>query len=180
MRSSPPSAFIHAIAVAAFVPAMLPAQQPNMPDLQAQHEAMQKLSFLVGRWSGPVTVSHAQGEAIHLMQTENVQFKLGGLVLLIEGQSTGQDGKAQFQALATIAYDDASRTYRFRAYNSGRHIDTELSVQPDGFSWGFPAGPAKIRNTMHLTARGEWQETTDVAFGSEPAHRSVEMLLSRQ
>ena len=89
------------------------------------------------------------------------------------------DGKTQFEALATIAFDDASHTYHFRAYNEGRYLDTELAVQPDGFSWGFDAGPAKIRNTMHLTAKGEWQETTDVTFGNAPPHRSVDMLLQR-
>ena len=156
------------------------AQQPFSPKVQAQREAMQKLAFLVGRWSGPVTITRGPGEPLHLTQTENVQFKLDGLVLLIEGQSAGSDGKPQFQALATVAYDDASRAYRFRAYNEGRYLDTELTVQPDGFSWGFDAGPAKIQNKMHLSAKGEWQETTGVAFGSNPPRRSVEMLLSRQ
>ena len=115
-----------------------------------------------------------------LTQTENVQYKLDGLLLLIEGQSTGPDGNAQFQALATVSYDDAAHAYRFRAYNDGHYIDTELTVNPDGFAWGFNAGPAKIQNTMHLTTKGEWQETTDVTFGSNPPHRSVDMLLQHQ
>ena len=155
-------------------------QQPGAPDLNAQRDAMKKLSFLTGRWSGPASISRGPGEPLHLTQTENVESKLDGLVLLIQGQSTGSDGKAQFEALATIAYDDAAHTYHFRAYNAGRYLDTELTVQPDGFSWGFDAGPAKIRNTMHLTAKGEWQETTDVTFGSGPPHRSVDMLLTHQ
>ncbi|MGB8772009.1 MAG: hypothetical protein WCC92_20520, partial [Candidatus Korobacteraceae bacterium] len=83
-------------------------------------------------------------------------------------------------ALATIAYDDASHTYRFRAYNDGHYLDTELSVPNHGFSWGFMAGPAHIVNTMHLTAKGEWNEVTEATVGSNPPHRSVEMLLQRQ
>ena len=47
----------------------------------------------------------------------------------------------------------------------------------DGFSWGFPAGPARIVNTMHLTGKGEWQEITEAAVGNAPPRRSVEMLL---
>ncbi len=161
------------------------AQQPGMPNVDAQREAMQKLAFLAGHWSGPVSISHGPGapggaEPLHLTQSETVQIKLDGLVLLIEGKSTGPDGKAQFQALATVSYDDAAHTYRVRAYNDGHFIDTELTVQPDGFAWGFDAGPAKIRNTMHLTAKREWQETTDVTFGSDPPHRSVDMLLQHQ
>jgi hypothetical protein len=156
------------------------AQQPGMPNVGAQREAMKKLAFLAGHWSGSVSISRGPGDPLHLTQSETVQFKLDGLVLLVEGQSTGPDGKAQFQALATIAYDDATNAYRFRAYNDGHYIDTELSVQPDGFAWSFNAGPAKIQNTMHLTAKGEWQETTDVTFGSNPPHRSVDMLLQHQ
>ena len=149
-------------------------------DLQSQSEAMKKLAFLVGRWSGPVSITRGPGEPLNLTQTENVQYKLGGLVMLIEGRSTGSEGKAQFEALATIAYDDASRTYRFRAYNDGRYLDTELTVEPDGFAWGIDAGPAKIKNTMHLTPKGEWQETTEVGFGSNPPRQSVEMLLKHE
>jgi hypothetical protein len=141
---------------------------------------MKKLAFLAGHWSGPVSISRGPGEPLKLTQAENVQYKLDGLVLLIEGQSTGADGKAQFQALATVAYDDATHSYRFRAYNDGHYIDAELFLQPEGFAWGFDAGPAKIQNTMHLTAKGEWQETTDVIFGSNPARRSVEMSLQHQ
>lgn len=157
----------------------LAAQQPPMPNADAQREAMKKLAFLAGEWSGQVSISRGPGEPVKLTQAETVQYKLDGLVLLVEGQSTGPDGKAQFQALATIAYDDVAHSYRIRAYNEGHYVDAELTVNPDGFAWGFNAGPAKIQNTMHLTAEGAWQETTDVKFGSNPARRSVEMLLRR-
>jgi hypothetical protein len=158
----------------------LSAQQAHGPDIHAQRDAMQKLGFLVGRWSGPIRITRGPGEPLKFTQAEDVQLKLDGLVMLIEGQSTGADGKPQFLALGTIAYDDATRGYRIRAYNGGRYLDTELTVQPGGFSWGFDAGPAKIRNTMQLTAKGEWQETTEVTFGSALPRPSVQMLLKRE
>ncbi len=158
----------------------LAAQQPVSNGADAQREAMRKLSFLAGHWSGPITIVRGPGEALHLTQTENVEYKLDGLVLLIEGKSTSADGKVQFSALATIAYDDASHTYRFRAYNDGHYLDTELSVPANGFSWSFMAGPAHIVNTMHLTSKGEWDEVTDVTVGSNPPHRSVDMQLQQK
>lgn len=160
--------------------APLAAQQNGSNSIDAQHQAMQKLSFLVGDWSGPVTVSRGTAEPLHLTQTEHVEYKLDGLVLLIEGKGTSADAKVQFSALATIAYDDTSHTYRFRAYNGGHYVDTELSLPDHGFSWGFTAGPAHIVNTMHLTAKGEWSEVTELNIGGNPPHRSVEMLLKRQ
>jgi hypothetical protein len=158
----------------------LAAQQPPSNSVAVQREAMHKLAFLVGHWSGPVTITRGPGEPLRLTQTEIVEYKLDGLVLLIEGKSTGEDGKAQFQALATIAYDDAAQTYRFRAYNDGHFIDTELKTQADGFSWGFDAGSAHIMNAMHLTGKGEWQEATEVTFGGNPPMHSVDMSLTHQ
>jgi hypothetical protein len=155
----------------------LAAQQPGSNSVETQHDAMRKLSFLAGRWSGPVTIARGPGEPLHLTQTEDVQYKLDGLVLLLEGKSTSADGKILFSALATIAYDDASHSYRFRAYNDGHYLDTELAAPANGFSWGFTAGPAHIVNTMHLTAKGEWNEVSEVTFGGNPPQRSVDMLL---
>jgi hypothetical protein len=158
----------------------LAAQQPVSKGVNAQHEAMRKLSFLAGHWSGPVTVVRGPDEALHLTQSEDVEYKLDGLVLLIEGKSTGADGKVLFSALATIAYDDASDTYRFRAYHDGHYLDTELALPANGFSWSFTAGPAHIVNSMHLTGKGQWDEVTEVTVGSSPPHRSLEMLLQHQ
>jgi hypothetical protein len=155
----------------------LAAEQPVSNSVDAQREAMRKLSFLAGHWSGSVTVVRGPGEPLHLTQTEDVEYKLDGLVLLIEGKSTSAGGKVLFSALATIAYDDASHTYRLRAYNDGHYLDTELSVPANGFSWSFTTGPAHIVNTMRLTGKGEWDEVTEVTVGSNPPHRSVDMLL---
>lgn len=158
---------------------VMAAQQPG-GDVQNQQAAMQKLAFLAGGWSGPVTIIRGPGEPLRLQQTERVEFKLDGLVLLIEGHGTGADGKTQFEALATVAYDDATHTYRIRAYNGGHYVDTELSVVADGFSWEFQAGPAHVINTMQLNPKGQWQETTEMTMGNSPARKSVEMLLDRQ
>jgi hypothetical protein len=159
---------------------LLAAQQPPSNSVDVQREAMGKLSFLAGHWSGPVNVVRGPGEPVHLTQTEDVAYKLDGLVLLIEGKSTSADGKVEFSALATVSYDDASHTYRFRAYHDGHYLDTELSVPANGFSWSFTAGPAHIVNTMHLTNKGEWDEVTEATVGGNPPHRSLDMLLQHQ
>jgi hypothetical protein len=175
--------FFTTILLAACMPALslpLGAQQPASSSIDAQREAMHKLSFLAGNWSGPITIFRQTGGPLHLTQTEDVEYKLDGLVLLIQGKSTSADGKVLFSALATVAYDDASHSYRFRAYHDGHYLDTELSVVQDGFSWGFSSGPAHIVNHMQLTPKGEWNEFTEVTVGSNPPLRSVEMLLQRQ
>ena len=155
------------------------AQRPDSNSVEAQRAAMQKLAFLAGQWSGPATIRRGPGEPMHLTQTENVEYKLDGLVMVVEGKSTDSSGKVVFNALATIAYDDAAHQYRFRAYNDGHYLDTELTVADKGFSWGFTAGPAHIVNTMHVTDKGEWSEVTEATVGGNPPRPSVEMLLQR-
>ena len=121
---------------------LLAAQQPPSNSADAQREAMRKLSFLAGHWSGRVNITRGAGEPLHLTHMEDVEYKLDGLVLLIEGKSTSADGKILFSALATVAYDDASHTYRLRAYNGGHYVDTELSVPANGFSWTWRSASA--------------------------------------
>jgi hypothetical protein len=165
--------------VVSFTPS-LAGRQPGSSSVHVQLEAMRRLSFLTGHWSGPVTIIRGPGEPLRLTQSEDVEYKLDGLVLLIEGKSTGADGQVEFSALATIAYDDVSHSYRFRAYNDGNYLDTELSAPVNSFSWSFTAGPAHIVNTMHLTDKGEWDEVTDETVGTNPPHRSMEMQLQHR
>jgi hypothetical protein len=166
------------LAVALGTTTLVQAQQ--QPSVTAQREAMKKLNFLVGRWSGEAAVARGPGEPLKITQTEDVQYKMDGLILLVEGTGHAADGRIVFRALATVAYDDSTSTYRFRAYNDGHYLDTDLTVVPNGFAWGFTAGPAKITNTMHLTDKGEWAETTEAVMGSTPPRKSVEMLLQHQ
>ena len=157
-----------------------PAGAQPRPDEQAQREAMKRLTFLVGQWRGEATVAMGPGEPRKLEQTEEVQWKLDGLLLLVEG--TGRDpatGRVEFSALATITYDDAARTYRIRAHRAGRYVETELRVLERAFEWGFPAGPATITNSMTLDADGRWVETTDAVVNGGPPRRSVELRLTK-
>jgi hypothetical protein len=101
------------------VPCM--AQQSRVPDLEAQCAAMKKLGFLIGKWAGEARVLRGPGEPVVLIQTEEAQYKLDGLILLVEGVGrTKADGKAALQALGMMSYDDQRGTYRMRAFNDGR------------------------------------------------------------
>jgi hypothetical protein len=156
------------------------ACQGQQPNVAVQREAMKQLDFLAGKWSGPASVSRGPGEPMKLTQSEVVQFKMDGLVMLVEGTGRDAAGKIVFQALATICYDDASSTYRFRAYNDGHYLDTELQVTAKGFEWGYTAGPLKVNNVMRVNEKGEWAETTESTYGAAPPRKSVEMALRRQ
>jgi hypothetical protein len=70
------------------------------------------------------------------------QFKLDGLVLMIEGAGrTKSDSTLALQALGLSTFDDATESYRMRAYNDGRWLETEVKLLDDGksLSWAFPS-----------------------------------------
>jgi hypothetical protein len=168
-------------AICAGVFAALCAGQQKPPDLAAQREAMKKLAFLTGKWSGDAATRRGSNQTIKVKQTEEVEYKLGGLVLLIEGTGRNPDtGDVLYNALATIAYDETTKVYHFRAYNNGRYLDTDLNVPDHGFEWGYKAGPVDTRFVMHLSDAGEWVETGDVKFGDNPPQRTFDMTLRKQ
>ena len=141
---------------------------------------MKKLAFLVGTWTGEATTMQSN-QKIKVRQTEEVTYKVGGLVLLIEGTGRNpESGEVMFRALATVSYDAAASVYHFRAYNDGSYLDTDLKVPDRGFEWGYKAGSTQISFAMKLNDAGDWVETGDATVGNTPAQRFFEMTVRKQ
>ena len=152
----------------------------QMPDLEAQKTAMKKLAFLAGKWSGDATAQQRGPEPVKIAQTEDIQFRLDGLILLIEG--TGRDpvtGKSMFNALGIVNYDDLKKEYRIKAYNGGRTIEAPFEVSESGFAWAFKTGPADVRNEMKVDEKGMWIETTTVKIEGRAPFTTVRMSLKK-
>jgi hypothetical protein len=159
------------------------AQPPRVPDLAAQRAAMQKLSFLVGKWTGEARLLLGPGAPATLIQTEEAQYKLDGLILVVEGVGrTKADGKLALQAFAICSYDDESGTYRMRAFNDGRFLETEVKLTDDGkgITWGFTSGPIRTSSAMRITEEGNWTELHQITIGSQPPRKYMELTVSRQ
>jgi len=158
------------------------AQAPQIPDLEAQRTAMKKLDFLVGEWTGQATAARGPGVVVELSQTEVAQFKLGGLVLMIEGIGrTKPDGNLALQALGLISFDDVSRSYRMRAYNDGRWLETEVKLLEDGtgMSWGFSVGEISTKSILRINDKGEWTEIAEITVGARPPQKLMELVVQR-
>jgi hypothetical protein len=144
---------------------------------------MSKLGFLIGKWSGEARVLRGPDQWIDLQQTEEAQFKLDGLVLMIEGIGrTKSDGTTVLQALGIISYDDDSKTYHMRAFNDGRFLETEVTLfaADRQLTWGFALGDIKTNSIMQITETGEWTETHHLAIGTQTAKRLMEVAVRRQ
>ena len=65
---------------------------------------------------------------------------------MIEGVGRAKtDGKVSLQALGLISFDDDTGTYKMRAFNDGRWLETEVKLADSGnsISWGFALGAFK-------------------------------------
>ena len=160
------------------------AQQPlYQPDLAKQRAAMQRLSFLTGSWSGEAHVQRGAGEPVTLKQTENVEYKLDGLVLVIEGTGRAQiDQQPSLQALGIISYDDATDSYRIRAWNDGRYLESDVQLLEDGKSlrWGFGVGEIRSSSLLQIDKHGQWTEQAELIIGSQSPRKLMDLTVQRK
>jgi hypothetical protein len=143
---------------------------------------MKKLGFLAGDWSGEASVLQETGQFAELAQTESVQFKLDELLLVIEGVGrTKIDGTAALQALGLISFDDETGTYKMRAFNNGRWLETEVKLADSGnlISWGFELGAFNTATVLRINENGEWTEHGELTIGDRPPQNMIDLKVRR-
>jgi hypothetical protein len=152
-------------------------QPPRTPDLDAQRTAMKKLGFLAGMWEGQARVLRGPGAMVDLAQTEIAEYKLDGLILTIEGIGKTKDGNAALQAYGILSFDDENGTYRMRAFNDGRFLESEVTLLDgeSGMRWGFTLGDFKTNSVLRINEKGEWTEHAELLIGSQPPLNLIEL-----
>lgn len=153
-----------------------------MPNPEAQREAMKKLSFLIGSWRGEARLYRGTAP-VELIQTEVAQYKLDGLILMIEGVGrTKSDGEAALQALGLLSFDDITDAYHMRAFNDGRWLETEVKLAESGkgLTWGFVFGEIRTKSSLQITENGEWAESHEITVGAAPPRKLMEIAVRPQ
>jgi hypothetical protein len=135
---------------------------------------MKQLDFLVGTWEGKGTITRGPNETSEADVVENVQMKLQGTVLLIEGRGTvPQDGGGEMivhDALAVISYDKENKRFVMRTYRAGGEmLEPEIEVTPNKLVWQFnePRRNGQIRFTISVDDKGMWQEKGEFSANGE-------------
>ncbi len=163
-----------------FTGATAAAQQPGA----ANREAMKKLDYLVGKWKGDATATYGK-DTKQLVQNEDVQLKLGGVVMAVEGIGRAKqpgDDAILFHAYAVMSYDAQAKKYKVKAYRAeGQSVDADLNLTEKGFIWGFkqPERGVEVRYTMTLTPKGEWHEIGEFTRDGKAWTKFIEMNLTR-
>lgn len=158
-------------------------QPPRVPDVEAQRPAMKKLSFLVGKWTGEARMLRAPGEIVEMLHTENVEYKLDGLLLAIEGIGRNKaNGMPAVQAFGIISYNDETATYHMRAFNDGRFLETDMMVIDTAkqITWGFALGEIKTNSVLRIDENGDWTELHEITIGTQPPRKFMEVRVSRR
>ncbi|HYP14434.1 MAG TPA: hypothetical protein VEQ63_10970 [Bryobacteraceae bacterium] len=156
------------------------ANAQGRPDVSAQKLAMEKIKFLAGTWTGEAIISLGEGKQMTISQTEDVQYRLDGLLMLIEGTGRDKSGRIIFNAVAAVSFDEKSGTYRIRAWNSGNFVETEMKVAGMGFEWGFQQGPMTVVDRMVIDEQGRWSETSEATLTDGRKLHTVKMMLTRK
>jgi hypothetical protein len=183
MRSRKVTVMVMALALTA-VTTTLGAQggSPAMPDTAARRDAMQKLGFMVGQWSGDAWAMIGPGQRMDMRQVETIRYSVGGQVMLVEGVgrrlANGTPSDTVFHALATIEWRPQGG-YVMRAYTSmGHYGEFPLTVTEKGFDWEAPAPGGVVRYTMRITDEGAWDERGEYTANGR-SFPAVQMLLRK-
>ncbi len=157
----------------------------SQPEPQEMKNSMQKLEFLVGHWKGEGWKLNRDGTKQHFRQTEDVQWKLDGAVLLVEGigRSAGNDnsGEIVHQALGVISYDQ-SGGYQFNAFlANGRSSHSQATLMEKGkFIWTIsPPHGGTIRYTLKII-NGTWHEIGEYSRNGNNWSQFLEMNLKKR
>lgn len=159
------------------------------PDAAAlQLAAMKKLEGWAGKWAGSgwvLTFPARTRQAFTI--TETVQSKLGGRVLLVEGNGKERDPETGVEVdshntVGVFSFDEKAQTYRFRTHEAaGRAVDGTAVLTDNGLEWGFQdeASGATIRFTIRLEGN-RWHEVGEASRDGQTWHKFLEMTLERQ
>jgi hypothetical protein len=168
-----------------FLAPVATAQQPAA----ANRDAMKKLDFLAGKWRGDASITQGPKGAMKLTQTEDVQYRLGGVIMHVEGTGRGKQAGMDeegilFNAFAVISYEAKDKKYKIRAYRmEGTSVDAELTLleKGKGFIWGFkePTRGVEVKYTMTITSKDEWHEVGEYTLDGKTWTKFIEMTLTR-
>lgn len=173
-----------ALFLGTFVPRVL-AQRPGPPTTARREVA--KLEFLVGNWRGEGWMEFGPGRRQPFTSREEVQLKLDGVLLLLEGihhtRIPGQPTDLKIHhAVAAIAYDEAAKDYRVQAHKSdGKSVEARGTVKDGAFIWGFQdPGLGHLRFTIRLNPQGQWHEIGERSPDGKTWTQYLEMRLSKE
>ena len=149
---------------------------------EAQSREMKKLDWLVGHWKGTGWIQMGPQGRREFTQSETIEAKLDGLVLVIEGLGKAkEDGSTVHTALAFVSYDARAKTFRWHAFTPEGQIDTEAKVGTDTLEWSLQIPQrGRMRYTITRNEKGEWFEIGEMSQEDQTWRKFFQMTLRKE
>lgn len=121
------------------------------------------LSFLEGKWKGSGWMMGQDRVRQNFEQEENIEMKLSGTILQIEGIGTAE-GKVVHHALALIQPVEEDGKYEFTSFlQSGMKGIYPAQLEGDKLIW-HPT--AQVRYIIQINDLGQWHEIGEYNAGN--------------
>ena len=133
-------------------------------NVEGQKTEMKKLDPMIGRWSGEGWIQQGASRE-EFTGTENVQRKIDGLALLIEGRFTDKKDSAKVihETLAVLNYNPKTGIYDFKTYlASGSSGNFTFKANAANYEWSLDFPGNKILYTITIKD-GVWNEIGKVS-----------------
>jgi hypothetical protein len=147
----------------------------------AQRREMKKLDWWVGHWKGSGWIQMGPQGRQEFTQTETIEAKLDGLVLVVEGVGKAKEnGATVHTALAFVSYDHHANKFRWHAFTPEGQVDTEAKVGTDTLEWSLQIPQrGRMRYTIMRNDKGEWFEIGEMSQEDGTWHKFFEMTLQK-
>jgi len=166
-------------AVLCAAPLQSRAQAPSTPQPSA---AMKAVAFLAGHWEGQGWMRRGPGEPQRFQSVEQVEPRLDGSILTIEGRHWESDPKVLVHnAFAVLSASPSGEGYDFRSYLAdGRGGSFPAKVVDGAFVWQMsPAEGTQIRYTIRVDG-AKWHEVGEMSRDGTTWMQFFGMDLQRQ
>lgn len=163
------------------------AAMAQAPEGSANAEKLKAAHFLAGDWRGSGWYI-SQGKKLKFDQTENIQLKLDGTAMLIEGLGVIQ-GSEDYNprnvhaSLAVLVWNVDDEKYHMHAFrNDGGYADAIAEFPgKNKMTWGFKyPGTGEIRYTITIDEDGNWVETGEMSSDGKQWNTQLEMTLKKE
>jgi hypothetical protein len=155
------------------------------PAPEAVKLEMKKVAYMAGKWSGEASIKQRNGSTMKVLQEENIQFKLDGTVLLIEGtgKSTETGNPVVFNALAIVSYNQYTKEFKMKSHvMDGNSTEAYFKIlEENHFEWGFETPQkAKIKYDIVLNPKEKsWVEKGQYSPDGTTWYPTIEMKLTK-
>ena len=137
-------------------------------------EKMKIFTALTGRWKGEAFIQTGPGPVQKATMDEDVQYKLDGMIILIEGIGVGLDphtnkNKIMHHAMAILSYDQRTNEYKFNTFlKDGRRAECWFTaMEINQYQWGFDIPQGKIKYTIKIDpGKSTWYEIGEISMDS--------------